>query len=276
MAPGELEHRISYDASPVSAARTLLQERQQADAAAFEQGADVRTLVKTRSDTVDTVLRHIWNRYPLASSNNVALIAVGGYGRGELHPYSDIDLLILTRTGTDPEWRDDLSAFITLLWDLKLDIGHSVRSIGESTDAARGDITILTNLLETRTIAGPDDLRRELSELAFSDEISTDREYFIAKRAEQEERHTKYSNTEYNLEPNIKGAPGALRDIQTIGWITKRHFGLHSTADLTQFSVLTEDEHQVLRKGETLLWRLRYGLQLLAKRNENRLLFDYQ
>ncbi|MBQ0761479.1 [protein-PII] uridylyltransferase [Marinobacter psychrophilus] len=276
MAAGELEHRISHDASPVSAARTLLQERQQADAAAFEQGADIRALVKARSDTVDTVLLHIWNRYPLARSNNVALIAVGGYGRGELHPYSDIDLLILTRTGTAPEWRDDLGAFITLLWDLKLDIGHSVRSIDESTDAARGDITILTNLLETRTIAGPDDLRRELSELAFSDEISTDREYFIAKRAEQEERHTKYSNTEYNLEPNIKGAPGALRDIQTIGWITKRHFGLNSTADLTQFSVLTEDEHQILRKGETLLWRLRYGLQLLAKRNENRLLFDYQ
>jgi len=272
----ELESRISNDRSPVSAARQLLRESYDADAAAFREGADVRALVRSRADTVDTVLRLIWNRYPFARSEDIALIAVGGYGRGELHPHSDIDLLILTREGMAPEWQDDLGAFITLLWDLKLDIGHSVRSMDESISAAREDISILTNLLETRTIAGPDTLRQALSEQAYSDEVSSDKAYFVAKREEQQQRHKKYGDTEYNLEPNVKGSPGALRDIQTIGWITKRHFGLQSIADLTRFSILTEEEHQILHEGETFLWRLRYGLQLIADRNENRLLFDHQ
>ncbi|MBK1852430.1 [protein-PII] uridylyltransferase [Marinobacter sp. 1-4A] len=272
----ELVARISGDLSPIKAARELLKERYDADAEAFRQGADVRALVRSRADTVDTVLELIWNRYPFSSSSDIALVAVGGYGRGELHPHSDIDLLILTRNGMDPEWQEDLGAFVTLLWDLKLDIGHSVRSIDESKSAARGDVATLTNLLETRTIAGPDELRKELSEQAYSDNITTDRDYFIAKRREQQQRHKKYSDTEYNLEPNVKSSPGALRDIQTIGWITKRHFGLQSIADLTRFSILTDEEHQVLVQGETLLWRLRYGLQLIANRNENRLLFDHQ
>lgn len=272
----ELESRISNDRSPVSAARQLLRESYDADADAFREGADVRALVRSRADTVDTVLRLIWNRYPFARSEDIALIAVGGYGRGELHPHSDIDLLILTREGMAPEWQDDLGAFITLLWDLKLDIGHSVRSMDESISAAREDISILTNLLETRTIAGPDSLRQALSEQAYSDEVSSDKAYFVAKREEQQQRHKKYGDTEYNLEPNVKGSPGALRDIQTIGWITKRHFGLQSIADLTRFSILTEEEHQILHEGETFLWRLRYGLQLIADRNENRLLFDHQ
>ncbi|HET8849802.1 MAG TPA: [protein-PII] uridylyltransferase [Marinobacter sp.] len=271
-----LESRISQDNSPVVAARAYLKERYNADSEAFRNGEDVRALVKARANTVDRVLRLIWNRYPFAQSSDVALIAVGGYGRGELHPHSDIDLLILTRNGVEPEWQDDLTGFVTLLWDLRLDIGHSVRSLDESISAAKGDITILTNLLETRTIAGPDNLRSELSERVYSDGVSTDRDYFIAKREEQQQRHQKYGDTEYNLEPNVKGSPGALRDIQTIGWITKRHFGLQNISDLTRFSILTEEEHQILLQGETFLWRLRYGLQLIADRNENRLLFDHQ
>jgi len=272
----ELESRISNDISPVVAARELLKERYSADAEAFRQGADVRALVHSRSGTLDTVLALIWNRYAFAASADISLVAVGGYGRGELHPHSDIDLLILTRSGIEENWQEDLGAFITLLWDLKLDIGHSVRSIQESMDAAREDVTILTNLLETRTIAGPDDLRDELSHQVYSDAISSDRDYFIAKREEQKQRHAKYGDTEYNLEPNVKGSPGALRDIQTIGWITKRHFGLQNIADLTRFSILTEEEHRILLQGETFLWRLRFGLQLIADRNENRLLFDHQ
>ncbi len=275
----ELESRISNDTSPVFAARELLRQSYSADADAFRQGVDVRALVQSRASTVDTVLRLIWNRYPFSRSSDIALIAVGGYGRGELHPHSDIDLLILTRSdmgGMDSATQEDLGAFITLLWDLKLDIGHSVRSMEESVSAAREDITILTNLLETRTIAGPDSLREALSTQVYSDDVKSDKDYFVAKREEQQQRHTKYGDTEYNLEPNVKGSPGALRDIQTIGWITKRHFGLQSTADLARFSILTEEEHQILHQGETFLWQLRYGLQLIADRNENRLLFDHQ
>ncbi|MGM0952151.1 MAG: [protein-PII] uridylyltransferase [Pseudomonadota bacterium] len=276
MVRSELESRISNDISPVVAARQLLRDSYNADAEAFRQGADVRALVHARAQTIDKVLRLIWNRYPFSRSSDIALIAVGGYGRGELHPHSDIDLLILTRHGIEPDWQDDLSAFITLLWDLKLDIGHSVRSMDESIAAAREDITILTNLLETRTIVGPDGLRTELSNKIYSDDVSTDSQYFLAKREEQQKRHKKYGDTEYNLEPNVKGSPGALRDIQTIGWITKRHFGLQNISDLTRFSILTAEEHDILYRGETFLWRLRYGLQLIADRNENRLLFDHQ
>ncbi|MDX1757715.1 MAG: [protein-PII] uridylyltransferase [Marinobacter sp.] len=272
----ELETRICKEPSPILAARELLQTRYNADAEAFRQGAGVRELVHARANTVDRVLQLIWSRYPFAQSPDISLVAVGGYGRGELHPHSDIDLLILSRNGVEEAWQEDLGAFVTLLWDLRLDIGHSVRSLEESKQAARDDVTILTNLLETRTIAGPDELRSKLGEAIFSDEISSDRDYFIAKREEQKQRHDKYGDTEYNLEPNVKGSPGALRDIQTIGWITKRHFGLDSIADLTRYSILTEEEHRILLDGETFLWRLRYGLQLIADRNENRLLFDHQ
>ncbi|MDP4546802.1 [protein-PII] uridylyltransferase [Marinobacter sp. MDS2] len=276
MDQSELEQRISHDPSPVVAAREYLQHHYEADAEAFRQGADVRTLVHTRATTVDTVLRLIWNRYPFSSSPDIALVAVGGYGRGELHPHSDIDLLILTHQGTESVWQDDLSAFITLLWDLKLDIGHSVRSVDECVAAAKQDITILTNLLETRTIAGQDSLREDLTEQVYLDDVMSDKDYFVAKWEEQQGRHKKYGDTEYNLEPNVKGSPGALRDIQTIGWITKRHFRLESTAELARFSIITDEEHRVLLEGETFLWRLRFGLQLIADRNENRLLFDHQ
>jgi [protein-PII] uridylyltransferase len=262
------------------AARELLKAQYDEDAKSFQASttkqADIRALVQSRSRTVDRVLSLIWNRYLFSRSPDIALVAVGGFGRGELHPHSDIDLLILTRNGIDETWHEDLGAFVTLLWDLKLDIGHSVRSIDESMASAREDVTILTNLLETRTISGPDDLRAELSNRVYSDEVSSDIDYFVAKREEQKRRHKKYGDTEYNLEPNIKGSPGGLRDIQTIGWITKRHFGLQSTADLTRFSILTEEEHQILLQGENFLWQLRYGLQLIADRNENRLLFDHQ
>ncbi|OEY67024.1 [protein-PII] uridylyltransferase [Marinobacter sp. X15-166B] len=271
-----LEQRITADPSPVVPARELLQFRYDTDAEAFRQGADVRELIHARAHTVDRVLQLIWSRYPRLDSPNIALVAVGGYGRGELHPHSDIDLLILTRNGVQPGWQEDLSAFITQLWDLKLDISHSVRSLTQCEEAARQDVTILTNLLETRTIAGPDGLRQQINNAVYSDRICTDRDYFIAKRDEQRRRHRKFSDTDYNLEPNIKGAPGALRDIQTISWITKRHFGLSSVAELAGINALSEEEYQILWEGETFLWRLRYGLQLIANRNENRLLFDHQ
>ena len=271
-----LEAQIAAAPSPIGPARKALKAAYEEHAKAFTNGSDVRELVLARALTVDRILSLLWQRYPFSESNDIALIAVGGYGRCELHPHSDIDLLILTRRDVSEEWQEDLSTFITLLWDLKLDIGHSVRSIDECLTAARGDVTILTNLLETRTIVGPDNLRSALSHQIYSDNVSEDRAYFIAKREEQRRRHEKYGDTEYNLEPNIKGSPGGLRDIQTIGWITKRHFGLESTADLTRFSILTEEEYQILLGGENFLWRLRYGLQLISDRNENRLLFDHQ
>ncbi|MCP5160089.1 MAG: [protein-PII] uridylyltransferase [Hahellaceae bacterium] len=235
-----------------------------------------RELVHCRSWFMDQILALLWQRFDWGTDNELSLVAVGGYGRGELHPFSDIDLLILARDEISSDLGDTLTSFITLLWDLRLDIGHSVRTVEECVQNAREDITIATNLLETRTISGNPELCHQLSIRIYSDEVCSDRAYFMAKREEQRLRHEKYSDTEYNLEPNIKASPGTLRDIQTIGWITKRHFGLSCTSQLTRFDFLTDEEYKILRNGETFLWKLRYGLQMLAGRNENRLLFDYQ
>lgn len=242
----------------------------------FLEGKSVRCLVAARALFIDRVLSSLWRSYDWHSSS-ISLIAVGGYGRGELHPYSDIDLLILAETDFTQVDQENISRFVTRLWDLSLDIGQSSRTLKDCVEVAKSDITIATNLLETRTIIGDDQLRCQLSELAYSDIVYTDRAFFLAKREEQKARHEKYSDTEYNLEPNLKASPGTLRDIQTIGWITKRHTGFSKVWNLQdRFRFLTDEEFTMLEEGEAFLWRMRYGLQMLAKRNENRLLFDYQ
>jgi len=240
----------------------------------FFTGADIEDLIQLKSWLMDQLLAGLWARFSF--NNEASLIAVGGYGRGELHPYSDIDLLILIKHEINDELGEALSAFITLLWDLKLDIGHSVRTVEECIESAKEDVTICTNLLETRTISGSETLLQSISERVYSDEVHTSKSYFLAKRKEQSERHQKYSGTEYNLEPNLKSSPGTLRDIQTIAWITKRHFGPDAPSIRSRYHFLTDEEFNMLDKGEEFLWRMRYGLQMIAERNENRLLFEHQ
>lgn len=271
-----LKSTIEQARAPAIEARKALKKASDIIDDFFTDNCDIKALVEARAWFVDVVLKLLWEQFNWKGKDDISLIAVGGYGRGELHPQSDIDILILIQDQMSPEYEDDISQFITLLWDLNLDIGHSVRTIEECIESASNDITIATNLLETRTVAGNDILRELLSARAYSDEVCSDRAYFIAKKEEQRLRHEKYSDTEYNLEPNLKSSPGTLRDIQTIGWITKRHFGLSCTSELTRYEFLTNDEYQNLLEGERFLWRMRYGLQMIAQRNENRLLFDHQ
>lgn len=240
----------------------------------FYEGEDIRTLVTERARFVDRLLHFIWQHFAL--SEQAGLVAVGGYGRVELHPHSDIDVLILLSDEPDADLRDKLERFITFLWDLNLNIGHSVRTIEECIQAAADDITIVTNLLESRTLEGNRLLRTEMRKKIDTLNIWPSREFFYAKWQEQRDRHAKHNNTEYNLEPNIKNAPGGLRDIQTIIWIAKRHFGVEKVSDLVKVGFLTEREFNILRNGEEHLWRVRYGLHLLAGRHEERLSFDYQ
>lgn len=258
--------------APVKARELLAQAGAKLDEL-YCAGKDVRILVAYRSCFMDLILKSLWQSYEIA---NAALIAVGGYGRGELHPHSDIDLLILSPSEIDADLGEKISQFITMLWDLRLDIGHSVRSIIECQDAAREDVTIATNLLETRTIAGDDMLRQSITAKVYSDEVYTSEAYFLAKRLEQSERHDKYGGSEYNLEPNLKSSPGTLRDIQTLAWITKRHFGPSALDARSRYNFLTDDEFDMLWQGESFLWTMRYGLQMIAGRNENRLLLDHQ
>lgn len=273
----QLHRDVASSASPILPLKKTLKTAGATLDQKFREGANVRELVRARAAILDQVLSLLWQRFSWKDSDQISLVAVGGYGRGELHPYSDIDLLILLANEASAErWQANIEAFVTMLWDLSLDIGHSVRSIDQSIEAAASDITIATSLLESRLLYGNAASFQELIQRAYSDEVLTEKQYFLAKRDEQRTRHAKFGETEYNLEPNIKSSPGALRDIQTIRWITKRHFGLGANSEAQNFTFLTPEEYTLLQEGETFLWQIRYGLQMLAGRNENRLIFDYQ
>ena len=242
----------------------------------FKQGEDIRKLIYGRAWVMDMVLEAIWQRFEWPDSKHIELIAVGGYGRGELHPCSDVDILILI-DGFEPEqYHDSISGFLTLLWDINLDIGSSVRTISECYDEAQNDITIATNLIESRPIVGSGELHSRMYNEVTSEGAWTDKEFFRAKIREQLERHEKTNNTEYNLEPNLKNSPGGLRDLQTIGWVAKRHFGSTYIRDLVDDGFLTDSELDTLNKGELYLWTVRYALHMVCNRHDDRLLFDHQ
>jgi [protein-PII] uridylyltransferase len=241
----------------------------------FREGEDIRSLVNERASFMDRILHHAWHLHEWGE--NVALLAVGGYGRAELHPHSDIDLLVLYDLQLAETDKENIQAFITFLWDLQLNIGHSVRSEEECIIAARDDITIATNLLECRTLEGNRVLRMRLKEGLEKNNVWPSNAFFIAKWEEQRDRHNKHNNTEYNLEPHIKNAPGGLRDIQTIGWVAKRYFGVTTLRELVdKEGFLSEDEYNILLRGEEVLWQIRYGLHMLNNKEEDRLLFEHQ
>ncbi|MFZ5654811.1 MAG: [protein-PII] uridylyltransferase [Pseudomonadota bacterium] len=260
--------------TPVAELRGLLRTAGESFDLRYRCGEPVRLLVAERAAFLDLVVGAVWARFPW--DERIALLAVGGYGRGELHPHSDIDLLLLTSRRGPDRYRDAISAFVATLWDLQLKIGHSVRTLGGCVSAARTDITIATNLMETRTIAGNPDIEREMRARTGPAKLWPSPKFFLAKRDEQRERHERHGNTEYNLEPNIKEAPGGLRDIQTIHWIAQRHFGVDSLKLLANGDLLTRDEFDQLQEAEEFLWRVRYGLHLLAGRAEECLYFDHQ
>jgi len=235
----------------------------------------ITTLVANRATFVDQILTKLWCQHNL-DEFQISLVAVGGYGRAELHPFSDVDILLLTQEEIDKDLEDKISAFITQLWDVKLDIGHSVRSIKECLKQAINDVTVATNLMEMRQVCGNSSLTKQLHPLLNEDVFWTSKKFFIAKREEQYQRHQQYHGASYTLEPNLKANPGGLRDIQTIGWVAKRHFVADSLEELVEHNYLTSNEFFELIECQDYLWRMRGALHFIAGRNENRLLFDYQ
>jgi [protein-PII] uridylyltransferase len=240
----------------------------------FHAGRSAGALLRSRANLIDDVLRYAWEALQLPDSG-MALVAVGGYGRGELHPHSDIDLLIL-RGNEDDEQSKLLENFLTLLWDLGLQIGHSVRSVQECLTQAEADVTVLTNLIEARFLHGEESLLTAVAEGTAPGKMWPPDAFFRAKIQEQEARHAKYADTEYSLEPNIKGSPGGLRDLQLIGWLAHRHFGWRTAQELTANEFLTEAESTTIMHGQEFLWRVRYALHMITGREEDRLLFDHQ
>ncbi len=204
---------------------------------------------------------------------DATLVAVGGYGRMELFPKSDIDLLILLPHQADASLQQRLQTLVGQLWDIGLEIGHSIRTVGECM-AESSDITVQTNLLEARHITGNRALFQEMRE-ALSEHLGR-RAFFLAKTQEQQLRHKRFADTDYNLEPNIKESPGGLRDLQTVLWICHASGFGNSWKELAHNELITLDEARAITRHEALLQTLRIHLHYQANRREDRLIFDYQ
>lgn len=270
-------NRLSSD--PMTLAQALREARTGADNAlhqAFVAETDIRELVHARAWVMEQLVLIAWER--LAPDDaDLELAAVGGFGRGELHPHSDVDLLILRTEADDrPDRSDALERFVQVLWDADLHPGQSVRTLADCIDEARRDVGVATNLMEARLLAGRGELFAAMREATDPPALWPANEFYAAKVAEQEQRHAQHEDTIYNLEPNLKEGPGGLRDIQMIGWVTNRHFATSTLHGLVEHGFLSEREHDDLVEGRDYLWSVRWALHELAGRAEERLLFEYQ
>ena len=258
--------------------KSSLKDARRALAAAHLEGMVPARLLSIHTEFIDSLLTAVWNHFAVGEIKKplVELIAVGGYGRAELHPFSDIDLLILLdRAGTDSQ-HERIEQFVRFLWDIGLEVGHSARTLKDCAKKAADDITVVTNLMESRLLVGSGDLLDQLRQQIRPSKMWSARKFFEAKREEQINRHIRYGDTAYNLEPHIKEGPGGLRDIQTIQWVGHRYFGTPDLRQLETEGFLTAEEVNTLIKGRDLLWRIRNSLHFITGRCEDRLLFDYQ
>jgi [protein-PII] uridylyltransferase len=242
----------------------------------FVADEPIEDLVRDRARLVDIALRAAWVNHAGRFAGDLGLVAVGGYGRGELHPSSDIDIMVLLPKSDSADWQPDIERFLTFLWDIGLEVGHSVRSIDDCQRESLADISVATTLFEARLLSGPEPLFAGMRRALAPDRLWSSQDFFEAKVKEQTERHHRYFDTAYNLEPNVKSSPGGLRDLQTIGWVAKRHFGTDTLDELVAHGFLTREELRKLQAAQSFLWRVRFGLHVLTGRREDRLLFDYQ
>lgn len=242
----------------------------------FMDNTPINSLVTGRAFVIDQILIHAWRKYFGDNTPQIALIAVGGYGRGELHPKSDIDLLILLKKHNDKTFNQSIQDFLTFLWDIKLEVGQSVRSIKDCVKQSKADITVATNMMESRLLVGEPALFSRMQYVIGPKKIWPSKKFFTEKLKEQQQRHHKYHDTAYNLEPNVKEGPGGLRDIQTIGWVAKRHFGVNTLQELIPHGVLNRNELTSLYEGQATLWKIRFALHMITGKSEDRILFDYQ
>jgi [protein-PII] uridylyltransferase len=271
-----LDARLAASDPPLPLFRQFLNQSHVTLKEKFEHGISAPTLIKARSWLVDQLMIRAWTRLMEEDAGQAALVAVGGYGRRELMPGSDIDLLLLLPDTSHAQLTPRLEALLVFLWDIGLEVGHSVRTVRDCVEQSLADVTVVTNLMEARLLAGNEALFARMHASISPARIWNSRDFFETKRREQRNRHRKYHDTAYKLEPNVKESPGGLRDIQMIAWVANRHFGTDSLEDLVLRGFLTQAEYDVLVEGRNLLWQIRFALHILTGRGEDRLLFDYQ
>ncbi len=239
---------------------------------AYENRPSSSALLRGRAALVDSVLIALWRE--AAMPDTAAMVAVGGYGRGELFPHSDVDLMFLLPEAADADTKAKLTAMVGALWDIGLEIGQTVRTLQECLDAAADDITIQTNLLEARFLFGNQALYNEFS-LRYRAMLDVSA-FFKAKNLEQEQRYARHNDSPYSLEPNCKESPGGLRDLQMLGWIARAAGVGHNWRELARNRLITGHEASELRSIECFLEHVRIQLHFQTGRAEDRLLFDYQ
>src|SRR6202045_4305718 len=269
-----LPAQLAAEAEP-AAWRELLRQAHEELKARFVAEEPVEELVHARAALIDAALREAWRTHCAAQAG--ALVAVGGYGRGELQPCSDIDILLLVPEPPDAPGSAVIGTLVAFLWDIGLEVGHSVRTVEQCAEESAADVSVMTTLLEARLLAGRAELLAAMRTALAPERIWPVKQFFEAKVREQAARHLKANDTAYNLEPNVKTGPGGLRDIQTIAWVAKRHFGGADTLDaLVTHGFLTLAELRRLQQAQAFLWKVRFGLHTLTARREDRLLFDHQ
>ncbi len=255
--------------------RDILKMLKELTSSGFDQGFYIDDLIKDTSRGIDALLTHSWQQFGFADEA-VALLAVGGYGRQELHPSSDIDILVLLDSPEDPTIAERLSAYITFLWDTGLDIGQSVRTVTQCHEEGGKDVTVATNLFESRLITGAENLYSQLQEILNQPDFWPSQAFFSEKLAELKARHHRFADSSYRLEPNLKENPGGLRDLHTLAWITKRHFGVTTLRELVGQQFINQEEYDTLCSARDFLWKVRFGLHRLSGRKDDRVLLDLQ
>ncbi|WP_372521511.1 [protein-PII] uridylyltransferase [Sulfuricaulis sp.] len=274
----EFDQSLAGANNPLPLFRAALQAGRETLRQRFYDNSGAAALVTAHAWLIDQLMTRAWRRHLslLPAGIPVALVAVGGYGRGELHPASDIDVMILLDKNDPAKTRSFIEALVRFFWDMGLEVGHSVRTLKDCVREAKNDLTVVTNLMEARWLDGDEKLFEKMRRVTHASKIWSSRKFFAAKRQEQIARHHHFHDTAYNLEPHIKDGPGGLRDIQMISWVTQRQFDTSSLHDLVGHGYLSEEEYRTLIRERNFLWHVRAGLHYLAGRREDRLLFDHQ
>ena len=252
--------------------RGLLAARREALRADFFARGDPQRLLRGLARATDEVVVHVWREAALPA--DAALVAVGGYGRGQLFPHSDVDLLILLPKTADGACTEAIERLLTALWDIGVELSHAVRTVDECAAGMAADATVRTSLLEHRVLAGSRRLHAAFAQM-FERTLDV-RAFYDAKALEQQQRHLRHHDAAYNLEPNVKESPGGLRDLQTVIWIARAAKVGRTWRELAHDGLITPAEARAVARQERTIADLRVRLHYLAGRREDRLVFDLQ